>query len=331
MNHKELKRMAAIFDAHIDPPPVVIAKKKIAKVKQKYLTTDSVADLINSAEEGGRHKTNLNAFACLDSTEKTEPYLHPNAACYMGINSKVNANTDMIALYLNQGGWGKVGRIPYGAAKLNEHIFDTWIDYLANESPYADAFLTKDAVAMRKAKIAYFDATGPANLVIGAMTHARQPWEYGKVPEAFEFFTRTLPDVNKDFLLYASHCFQVNERGSTIVPHTEAGNHIALTPQFMDKAIIKSFMAHKPKTLLAPLCNGGGYRGITSMYGTANSGYTKNLHSSVRSGKAGNAGARVFSWNTKFLQTEEGGNIGAGYDLSNSIKIINDLYQRDFT
>jgi len=293
-----------------------------------------VIDFLAECMASARYQHNLNAYACMDSSGTLEPFLWSAGACYFGLHANIDREHDVVCLFLNPAGVGKEGyNSGYGLAITLEQGV-AWLDFLANESAYANAFISKDATRMWDERVAYFYSDQPANYVVGAMVQVRQAWEYCRIVHTFTFLEKRLPNISKNFILYLSHIFEVDESNGSTVFNTLSSGHVALSAKGMTLGTVKNFVNGVVTQPRGPLNSSANYQGITSIwnhpYCPARTPYAEIVLDLLqKQGGLGRLDVPIFSFNHTFYPTKDALE-GRSFELAKSLSLFNDLFMKEF-
>ena len=142
---------------------------------------------------------------------------------------------------------------------------EIWLDFLANRSPVADVFITKDVKDMIK-NGAVFDCRYPSNAVQFALIATRQPWEYAARVETFKVLKELIPE-RYAFLIshYASGSIKdgINWRNLS-------SGHSLFNGAHLDKNTIVNFVHGGFAQVNLPFNEVQRYNGVFNLFGKVN-------------------------------------------------------------
>ncbi len=120
-------------------------------------------------------------YGCID---KTGQWIRGfgNGPCYGGVMGLKGS----VAIF------NKVIQLP----RVNEENQAIFYDYLANHSPWADAFISKDTDKVMKDGLMVLQTDMPANYIIGAAIATRFMWETSRMMDRFVLLAKA--GVNRD-------------------------------------------------------------------------------------------------------------------------------------
>jgi len=146
----------------------------------------------------------------------------------------------------------------------NEQEEVAYIDYLANRSPWREAFLTKNANTIHK-EGAVLSAEVPANVVGAACIAGRQLWEYSYSIKAFNDLVEKDMKESVAFLVCLSlHRTELDKDKVHIITCGE--NHMVVTQELGVGGGYKNFLDDNIITRRTLLKENGDYYGINSMF-----------------------------------------------------------------
>lgn len=120
----------------------------------------------------------------------------------------------------------------------------TFIDYFINQSPYADAIVTKDAEEVN-GNYYLFDVEKPSNLVCGGCITSRFASEHSE--GGVKLFHRLIKNgAPGDYAMLFSHIFRLEEESGKKwrVSWSPTNSHNAFYPTYFDKHYGKNYVAH---------------------------------------------------------------------------------------
>lgn len=154
-----------------------------------------------------------------------------------------------------------IGRI------LPKEVEVWYLDWLLNRSPYADAFITKDAEKALETRIVVSSGDHPGNYVGGSIVSLRLLWEHTYAAQAAYDLHKA--GVHEDVAFLLGHTVSV-ERKITPDSPTEWNNntswHSSIDVGTMGFKGIKNFMAHKPTNKTGIYAKQGQFSGYSAMY-----------------------------------------------------------------
>ena len=140
-----------------------------------------------------------------------------------------------------------------------------WLDFLANRSPVADVFITKDVKDMIK-NGAVFDCRYPSNAVQFALIATRQPWEYAARVGTFKMLRELIPE-RYAFLIshYASGDIKDGINWSNL-----SSGHSLFNGAYLDKNTIINFVYGGFDQVNKPFNEVQSYNGVFGLFGRLN-------------------------------------------------------------
>jgi len=319
---------------HYPPTTMKEERKKEATPLRNF--DKDITNFLKECMWNGRHRDNLNAYTIQDSFGILPPFDKPASACYLGIQRNVYSGHDLLGLFLNPEGIGEGGFVRGHQKVLTKKQGVMWLDYLANDSAYANAFISKDANRMWEERITYFHLDQPSNYVVGAMVLVRQAWEYRRIVHNFLFLSEQMPDVSRDFLLYLAHAVEIDIEIRSLTVNPLMSGHVALLTSGMCLRDVQNLVNRKFITTKGVLSSGSSYSGITELWNSTDTFNNGDSYSSIIAKTLSNNSQPVtkkdnlFSHNKVFYK-EPFSRSSKKFPLSMSLQTLRDLFKQDFT
>lgn len=138
---------------------------------------------------------------------------------------------------------------------LTEEQSLKFYDWLLNRSPYAEAFVSKDAnKTFKEDRYAVMNVSSPANMLQGALVTSRQPWEHWNVVRVFCKLVDKGIDENTAYL-FGSMFRESTDKSLTV--SLQSGGHFNLDIVNMSVKDCLAFVENKPHVLTNPFNKGG--------------------------------------------------------------------------
>jgi len=326
---------ADIQEAQTDPPITTKEELEVEAPPLRNFDKD-ITDFLKECISSNRHRNNLNAYTIQDSSGRVPPFDKPASACYLGIHNRVCSGHDTVGLFLNPEGIGEGCYINGHQNVLTKEQGIMWLDYLANDSAYSNAFISKDANRMWKERIAYFHLDQPSNYVVGAMVLVRQAWEYRRIVHNFLFLSEQMTDISRDFLLYLAHAVEIDIKMRSLIVNPLMTGHVALYTSGMTLRDIQNLVNRKEIQTSGLLSSGSSYTGIFELWRSSNrpnelASYTSIISQALLTNRQSIAEKdKLFSHNLVFYKEPIRG-LSKRFDLSRSLRTLSDLFKQDFT
>ena len=150
-------------------------------------------------------------------------------------------------------------------SNASKEASEVWLNFLANRSPVAEVFITKDVKDMIK-NGAVFDCRYPSNAVQFALIATRQPWEYAARVEAFKVLKELIPE-RYAFLIshYASGSVKDGINWSNL-----SSGHSLFNGAHLDKNTIVNFVHGGFAQVNLPFNEVQSYNGVFNLFGKVN-------------------------------------------------------------
>lgn len=149
-------------------------------------------------------------------------------------------------------------------AHLTKEESVQFYDWLLNRSPYANAFVSKDAdESFNKHKYAVMNVSAPANMLQGALITTRQPWEHHNVVKVFCKLVDRGVDENTAYIL--GSLFR-ESTGDSLTYGMQMAGHFNLDLAVMKVADCISFVRNTPYKLTKPFNEGGEPMAVHDMF-----------------------------------------------------------------
>ena len=208
-----------------------------------------------------RLKWSMNAaIVGIYDDEKLRPYFSSNQSCHAGMSQLAGCSRVVNALMTGEG--YATGRV------LSEEVELWFIDYILNRSPYAETFITKDAVKAREQRYTVSSGDYPANHVAAGMVALRRLWEYTYVAAAT--YSLAKAGVNEDLAFLLAHLVSTGNNptdGAATTWSACHNGHCSVNPAAMDWPCVKNFLGHKITKPTGKLSAGANYYGYDGMFG----------------------------------------------------------------
>lgn len=150
-----------------------------------------------------------------------------------------------------------------------------YLDWLLNRSPYADAFITKDAEKALETRIVVSSGDHPGNYVGGSIVSLRLLWEHTYAAQAAYDLHKA--GVHEDVAFLLGHTVSVERKITPDSPTEWTNNtswHSSIDVGTMGFKGVKKFMAHEPTTKTGIYAKQGQFSGYSAMYRSADTSLT---------------------------------------------------------
>tara|TARA_R110000772_G_scaffold129472_2_gene237608 strand:+ start:25705 stop:26517 length:813 start_codon:yes stop_codon:yes gene_type:complete len=125
----------------------------------------------------------------------------------------------------------------------NEEYYNPFINWLVKRSPYADAFLSKQASKVGEDKCLIVNPDCPSNIMVGGIIAARGTYENTGIAKSWCELTKR--GVNENLAFILSHWAKYGMAGVVgFQGHTQS--HHAVDGNYATKCYIKAFINNKP-------------------------------------------------------------------------------------
>ena len=125
----------------------------------------------------------------------------------------------------------------------NEEYYNPFINWLVKRSPYADAFLSKQASKVGKDKCLIVNPNCPSNIMVGGIMAARGTYENTGIAKGWYELTKR--GVNENLAFILSHWSQYGG-GGVVGFRGYTQNHHAVGGSWATKDYIKAFINNAP-------------------------------------------------------------------------------------
>jgi hypothetical protein len=129
----------------------------------------------------------------------------------------------------------------------NEEYYKPFINWLIKRSPYADAFLSKQASKVGRDKCLIVNPNCPSNIMAGGIIAARGTYENKGI--AMGWYELTKRGVNENLAFILSHWVKCGMAG-VVGFQGSTQNHHAVEANYATKDYIKAFINNKPEVIL---------------------------------------------------------------------------------
>lgn len=179
-----------------------------------------------------------------------------HTACYAGISCDKTKD----CIVVNKFQWdylqGQCLRIS------TESCRKKYLNWLLNDSPFAESFITKDSEEVLKEGLAISTCNVDGRLLVGGMTALRGVWETNNGNFCMYNFERLLDaGVHPDFAFILGHCINSGD-GITAGGY---GGHTAIAAAYISVGEVANFLRHK-YTARDPFYKDRRYAGINTMW-----------------------------------------------------------------
>lgn len=125
--------------------------------------------------------------------------------------------------------------------KFDAKLARPWLDYLINRSIWKDIYLNNDVDQVLKDSCVVIHTNTPACLLMQALVATRHSWEYIPMMKAFSALVEGgCPEDMAILLAYLVSC-----NGDDASLKVGPGSHKSLSPTYMTKPMIKSWLDHE--------------------------------------------------------------------------------------
>lgn len=149
---------------------------------------------------------------------------------------------------------------------------EVYLNYLLNDSPFANAFVTKDAKEALAQECVVARADLPSNIMAAGLVSTRRVWEFPHISRITADLIKH--GVNPDLAFLISHYCYPSDGLKQFAWCNKPSQHNSIDVTVMDKKAIKRFLDHKPlKTKLnSNYSKSSDYRGYCEMWTDAKPG-----------------------------------------------------------
>ncbi len=230
-----------------------VEQPKVEKIDEEKLQA-LIPKAIGECKKKSQNVTARYAFIYQNGQIK----VNGNTACHatvMGIGSPEKKKIASIVTCINR-----------GRDDCNEGVAIGYYDWLLNRSPYASAFVTKDArKAHKKDRYVVMDVSVPANLLQGALVATRQTWEHN--PVCYTQHKLTQLGVNES-VAHLLGCLLRPTRSSpsNLTLSVQGSGHFHIDVHYMSLEDCIRFTSNKPENLEKPYNQGGSVVGVHKMF-----------------------------------------------------------------
>lgn len=197
---------------------------------------------------------------CLTYHKKN--HMYPHTACYSGLGSHYKTSKGAVALVVGITNEYAGHTTPY-------ELRLPYLDWVLNESPWADSFVTKSAVQCLRMHTVVQDTTVPGNLMVGGAVAIRRMWESTSVFYVWNDLVKA--GVNKSLAYLLAHIANTDSyRGDARTmswTNTCEGGHMNLALQDLSMSYALNFMngVYKPNGTYKDTLT---YMGYSAMFET---------------------------------------------------------------
>ncbi|MNM77696.1 hypothetical protein D3C81_895590 [compost metagenome] len=218
------------------------------------------ADLIERLDNRKLKWSENTAIVGVYEDEKKKPYFSGTQVCHAGLSNLVGCKRVVNALMSGEG---------YATGRVLDGEVELWfVDYILNRSPYAETFITKDAVKALEQKYTISSGDTPVNLMAAGMVALRRLWEYTFVAKAAYDLAKA--GVNEDLAFLLGHLINAQENPGGQCATTWNGchaGHCSINPGIMSWREVNNFLAHKLVNPKRTLAEGEYYNGYDQLFG----------------------------------------------------------------
>lgn len=220
---------------------------------------DAITPIFSTLNQASNQRENVSFAKFSADMKKERAYL--NQACHRALQEEENFPVQYIASYCvhkGSGHWKK-------GWPVNEEAVLLYITYLTNYSPYAEAFVTKDPVYIKKHGY-IVNADAPKRLLVGGLYATRQLWERPQRADGFYELYKAGVSLDMAFVFgcqtseYKNGKMKMNEAGSS---------HSHLNHNRMSDECILNFIEHTPTFAGEPYtedCYASGGKNVDDMW-----------------------------------------------------------------
>ena len=174
-------------------------------------------------------------------------------------------STNCSASLRSYGGKGNIDCILSGIMREGEkeEFFIPFINWLTKRSPYADAFISKQASKVGKDKCLIISPNCPSNIMIGGIIAARATYENPHIAKGWMELTNR--GVNENLAFMLSHWASFG--AGTVGFRRSSQNHYAVQANNIDKDYVKAFVTNSPVKTQPTYQEKAGYSNIQNTWG----------------------------------------------------------------
>lgn len=166
-----------------------------------------------------------------------EHLMYPHTACYSGLASHYGSKKGAVALVIGITDEYSGHTTPY-------ELRLPYLDWVLNESPWADSFVTKSAAQCLRMHTIVQYTTVPGNLMVGGSVAVRRMWESTSIFYVWNDLVKA--GVNKSLAYMLAHIANSNSStgNSTNISwvNVHEGGHMNLALQDLTKSYALNFM-----------------------------------------------------------------------------------------
>lgn len=169
------------------------------ELKEQLELADKCAESLVQYMEQQFGYTELSCCAMVGLATSDGKLIHSNnTACHAGLHRYDEGKPDFeLVVSLNQ--------VDYGQFLEDEYAVP-YIDWLVNRSPYAPAFITKDAESCMEKGYVATTTDVPSNQMVGGFIAQRRLWEYSDMARAWYEFVKA--GMNENLAYCMAHSIQ---------------------------------------------------------------------------------------------------------------------------
>lgn len=189
---------------------------------------EEVSKAVKKLAKSGLNKTSVAAFAVV-ATDGT--YSERGQACHGDLRrSNWHLTPDFV-----------VSRVQTGRSDVisNRDIRASYVNWLVNQSPYADAFLVKDVEWLLDHEVFVATANAPADVMAAGLVQSRRLHEYTHIAEITARLIQA--GMNGNLANLISYCVQSVE-GDNFYWADFGTEHWALSPALMSKEMVERYV-----------------------------------------------------------------------------------------
>lgn len=209
---------------------------------------------------------------CLTFPDKN--WMHPHDNCYSGLSSHYtkDVGAGAVALVVGITEHYASGTTPY-------ELRLPYLDWVLNESPWADSFVTKSAAQCLRMHTVVQDTTVPGNMMVGGAVAIRRMWEQTSIFYVWNDLVKA--GVNKHLAYILGHIASADFDGvgkskTLSWNNTQEGGHQNLSLGQLSKSFALNFMKGVYNEM-GSYKEGRVYTGYSYMFETGNNTNKGNL------------------------------------------------------
>ena len=199
-----------------------------------------------------------------------------NALTVLGENEIVHMGSQNCTAGLRGTKLDKPKEMTYLLSALMDVSVDHPVEYLhwlANESAYSSAFISKNSEEMVEKGVAIFDVNIPSNIMVGAIIATRCVHESTYVANLW--FDLIKAGVSGSMAFLYAHSLKPQNGKSGLVVDKHDNSHQSLSTSGTDASYIKSFLSSSPQFVNQSYKESNTYGSIYRTWGDSGAAYNK--------------------------------------------------------